>query len=278
MGIMWPTHVKCAIMISFDVDGETLWLGRDSQNALRPGVLSQGRYEAQLGIPLILDLLERHNVLATFFVPGWMADHHGDVIATIRAAGHEVGHHGYLHEWIEPALENSVRVVQEREVLSRGLKALARLGIIPVGYRAPGNWELTDTMLQLLTQNGFKYSSNMMDTIFPYIHAGQGSSRIVELPVHWFLDDVPFGLTSALQPRPISSPSALLEMWQWELDGMVQLGGLMTVAMHPQVTGRPSRLLVLDRFLAYAKELPVWFATGSEIADYALTHLTGGKA
>jgi len=46
--------------------------------------------------------------------------------------------------------------------------------------------------------------------------------------------------------------------------------------MHPQMTGRPSRLQVLAKFLNYAKQLPIWFAPGSELANYVL-YQTGGK-
>jgi hypothetical protein len=50
----------------------------------------------------------------------------------------------------------------------------------------------------------------------------------------------------------------------------------MILAMHPQVTGRPSRLQVLDKFLNYAKNLPAWFVVGSDLAYYVLSQ-TGGK-
>src|SRR5690554_5543125 len=94
---MWPEGKRCAVAFTFDFDAEELWIGEDPENAERPGVLSQGAYGAKVGVPRLLELLERHGVRATFFVPGRVAERHPDRVRQILAAGHEVGHHGYTH-------------------------------------------------------------------------------------------------------------------------------------------------------------------------------------
>ena len=93
----WPGGAPFAASITFDFDAEEVWLGEDPANANRPGVLSQGTYGPKVAIPLLLDLLDRHGVPATFYVPGGDAERHGDRVREILAAGHEVGHHGYTH-------------------------------------------------------------------------------------------------------------------------------------------------------------------------------------
>ena len=56
--IRWPNGAKCAVMLTFDFDAETLWLARDPENAKRPGMLSMGLYGARVGVPKILELTQ----------------------------------------------------------------------------------------------------------------------------------------------------------------------------------------------------------------------------
>src|SRR5438477_329438 len=85
-------------------------------------------------LPRILHLLERHNLPATFFVPGHTAFAYPDLVRRIAAAGHELGHHGFVHEPLSP-----LDAKREREILQLGLDALDRVaGVRPTGYRAPG--------------------------------------------------------------------------------------------------------------------------------------------
>jgi polysaccharide deacetylase len=85
------------VALTFDFDAEEVWIGEDPANAGRPGVLSQGTYGAKVAVPLILELLERHGVRATFFVPGRVGERHPGRVREILAAGHEVALHGYTH-------------------------------------------------------------------------------------------------------------------------------------------------------------------------------------
>src|SRR5262249_59357873 len=94
---MWPEGARCAASFTFDFDAEEVWIGENPANANRPGVLSQGTYGAKVAVPLILDLLARHQVQATFYITGRVAERHPARVAAIVAAGHEIAHHGYTH-------------------------------------------------------------------------------------------------------------------------------------------------------------------------------------
>ena len=132
-GVTWPGGAQCAAMFTFDFDAETLWLSRDPSNWKKPGTLSQGLYGAKVGVPKILELLEESGLRATFFVPGWTAEKHTARVEAILSAGHEVGHHGYLHEWPDPDDPEG-----EETALDRGLEALQKtVGVRPKGYRSP---------------------------------------------------------------------------------------------------------------------------------------------
>ena len=104
----------------------------------------------------------------------------------IVARGHEVAHHGYMHE--PPA---TLTREEEADVLDRGIEILSRLtGDAPAGYRSP-SWELSDHSLELLADRGFTYDSSLMGDDVPYL-VPVDDRTIVEIPVHWELDDAPY--------------------------------------------------------------------------------------
>jgi peptidoglycan-N-acetylglucosamine deacetylase len=72
-----------------------------------------------------------------------------DMCARVHAAGHEIGHHGYLHE--PPATLTRQR---EAAVLDRGIECVRRLtGAPPAGYRSP-SWDLPPHTVDLLLERG----------------------------------------------------------------------------------------------------------------------------
>jgi peptidoglycan/xylan/chitin deacetylase (PgdA/CDA1 family) len=264
LSLKWPGGARCAVMLSFDFDAESLWLSRDPENRFRPGTLSQGRYGAVVGVPKIIELLDQRELRATFFIPGWTVENHPGPSELILSRGHEVGHHGYLHEWI-----SHEHPEKEEEALQKGLEALkTRLGVTPRGYRSPA-WETTPNMMSLLTRYGFAYDSSMMDHINPYRHVlSDGKKGPVELPVSWSLDDAPFMMFSARTPRTIVSPDHLLSLWKAEFSEIRDWGGLFVLTMHPQFSGRPSRIALLRDLIVWMQSHgDVWFGTGGEIAD-----------
>ena len=205
---MWPQEKRCAVALTFDFDAEEVWIADDAANERRPGVLSQGSYGAKVGVPLIIELLARHHLAATFFVPGRVGERHPQRVREIIAAGHEVGLHGHTHR--NPS--ELSRPEEERE-LAQSLSVLRELGARPSGYRSP-SWDFSDATLDLLAEQGLLYSSNLMDDIRPYRHA----NGLVELPVQWLLDDAPhFWFDGrASWNKKICTPSEVRELWEGE--------------------------------------------------------------
>lgn len=235
------------ICLTLDVDAEAGVIGRDGANAARPVALSAGRYGPKTALPHILDLLDKHGVPATFFVPGWTADHYHDAIAECARRGHEVAHHGYHHT--RPDSFSTARA--ERDELERGIVAIERAtGCRPAGYRSPA-WELSPYTLRLLVDLGFQYSSNMMDADGPYLHQlDVEGGPLVELPVSWTLDDWPF-----FNARPETPPNRVGEIWSGEFAALyARPGAAFVLTMHPEVIGRPGRLDMLDRLVAHLRE------------------------
>lgn len=265
------------VLLTFDFDAVSLWLG--SMEARTPSAISRGEFGV-VGVRRILALLERYGIAATFFVPGHTAETYPDATREIVAAGHEIGHHGYLHE--NPlGLKSRER---ERAVLERGLDALDRIADVrPTGYRSPA-WDNSPYTVELLVEFGFTKSSLMGDDFTPYrcrvgdVHDPVGAYRfgsavdLVELPVSWILDDFPHFeyLRADQRVYPgLSAPSKVEEIWRAEFDYMVNEvpNGVFTLTMHPQVIGRGHRMVMLERLISYMQgNSDAQFATCQEVA------------
>src|ERR1700733_8508694 len=94
----WPSGKLAAVAWSFDVDAETALLSQDPQSRHRLAIMTHQMFGPLVGVPRILDVLRRKELKSTFFVPGYTAERYPDMVRQIVAAGHEIGHHGYLHE------------------------------------------------------------------------------------------------------------------------------------------------------------------------------------
>jgi peptidoglycan/xylan/chitin deacetylase (PgdA/CDA1 family) len=262
----WPHGHRCAVALTFDMDGETVPFVLDPANARRRlSLMSEAMYGPRVGMPRILDVLEANGLLGTFFVPGFTAELHVDLLKDVVARGHHLGHHGYLHE-----RPDSLSDEDEEAILVRGKEILRSIsGHDPIGYRSP-SWELKPTTPALLARHGFLYDSSLMGDDVPY-RVEAGDRDLIELPPQWILDDWPqFGF-SAFPPigNGIADPDKAFGVWSSEFAGLHRFGGLYVMTMHPFVSGRPSRILLLERLIEYMRSFPdVWFTTLEEIAQH----------
>ena len=217
-----------SVAITVDVDGL-------AGLACRPGGPWDGRLTSRSehefvwrGLERVAAVLACHDAKATFYVPGATIDENPSAFAELLAAGHEVAHHGYAH-----MPTHTLDAAGQREELERGIDALARIGVAPSGYRSPG-WELTPATLALLPELGFAWDSSLMGDERPY-----RVGPLVELPVNWRLDDVPYW-TALRDPRDV------LAIWTAEAD---HADGHLTCTIHPELTGRGHRLTLLEGLL-----------------------------
>ena len=253
------------LMLTFDLDAETMWTARDPAYAKRPILMSQGAYGWKVGMPRVLKLLERYGVHATFFIPGWVAERNEALVKDVVARGHEVAHHSYSHRWIV-----NITPEEEREEMERGMEVLTRItGYRPRGWRSPAA-EFSDITLDLIKEYGFDYSSNFFDDDSPYLlEIGGQRTNIVELPFRWVLDDAPFWQYSIVLPgRTLQAPSAVLEAWKSEFDVLYAEDRMMMLGMHPEMIGQPSRIKVLEGLIEHALAHPnVWIDRCDRITD-----------
>ena len=141
---------------------------------------------------LLLDILARHKVRATFFVLGWVARKHPEIVRQIVASGHELASHGMSHRLIYSQTPEEFR----RE--TRDAKALLEdLGQRPVvGYRA-ATYSITSRSLwalDVLCEEGFQYDSSIFPMRHdrygipdaepkPHVLTTPGGGRLVEFPI-----------------------------------------------------------------------------------------------
>src|SRR5579875_3156011 len=139
MPIVLPQGKRCAVCVSIDTDCWSIMLrmravGLVGEGTYGPINFTRGEFGATVGIPRIMEVLDKYNVSATWFTPGVIADTYPHVIKEIAARGHEIGHHGYFQEC--PGWMNEK---EERESFERGITAIENAtGQRPLVYKVPG--------------------------------------------------------------------------------------------------------------------------------------------
>ena len=266
MAYRWSENRRCAAVLSFDVDGESGILAIDPKMSQRLSAIAWARYGPKTGVPRILEMLAKQEVRATFFVPGYTAELYPDSIKRISDEGHEIGVHGYLHEKV-----SDLDSIQEEAALVKTCNILEKLtGKRPVGYRSP-LWDVNQRTPELLVNHGMIYDSSLMDDDFPYtISTKKGD--LVEIPPHWTNDDweqFAFHMDPAIGSGVIETCQKALQLWKEEVEGMHHYGGAFILTMHPELIGRPARVLMLEKLIEYMRSLDgVWLTTCEEIAHH----------
>lgn len=269
---LWPGRNRSAVALAFDLDGPTGDAMLDGSLRHNPRYFTEGAYGPYRALPRLLDLLARHDLPATFFIPTWVVENWTDACAAILKAGHEVAYHGHHHEYfrdLTPARQLAV-MQRSQEVFK------SRLGVDSCGFRTPsGDW--TAETPALLRGFGVRYSSSMRGEDRPYFHpAPEGEVPLVELPARWDMDDYTALALFEDPPFPggqdrISDYRSVQANWCAEFEGYHAEGLFWTTILHPKVSAKPARLAILDGlFSAIRRHDDVWATTLGEVADWTL--------
>ena len=237
-----------------------------------------------------LKLFKDNDITTTWFIPGHSIETFPDQMKAVAEAGHEVGIHGYSHE-------NPISMTPEQEaaVLDKSIELITELtGKKPTGYVAPW-WEFSSITTELLLERGIKYDHSLMhDDFHPYyvrkedtwtkIDYSKRASEwmkplvrgtetdLIEIPANWYLDDLPpmMFIKAAPNSHGFVNPRDLEQMWKDQFDWVYRENqyAVFTMTIHPDVSGRPQVLLMLERLITYMKgKAGVRFMTFDQIAD-----------
>lgn len=262
----WPDNKRIALLLSFDIDAETLWLTRNDINERHLVHMSRGLYATKQGLPRILKMLVEEGLKATFFTTAYTAEIHPEIIQYIAAQGHEIGYHGYLHE-VKDTYEEENALMDKVDAIFRSLT-----GKRPVGVRMPDGI-LHDFHKQLWLDRGCIYSSNWRNNDGPFLLQIDGKEiPIVELPKDGIVDDTSYDMYTLQHPEHyyLRSGREMVQIWQDEFDGLADEGRIINFVMHPQFIGRPGYVRALRSFIHYAKENGAWITTDEACAKHVL--------
>jgi peptidoglycan/xylan/chitin deacetylase (PgdA/CDA1 family) len=260
----WPDGARVAVLLSFDVDNETVYGLRDGEVSVGP--LSEGQYGHRRALPRVLELLDEEDVPASFFFPAWSLKIAPEQALWIqeREEGHEIAVHGWIHE------RNTLLDAEtERRLLEQAVATVTEIsGQRPRGYRAP-SWNFSPNTLGIVRDLGFLYESSLMADDRPYELLQDGEpTGLLELPVSWILDDAPL-----LNPQGVrySSPRELMQVWIDEFERAWEEGTMFLLTMHPHRIGYRSRIVALAGLIEHIKtRTGVWFATHEDAARYVI--------
>ncbi len=272
-----------------DVDAVAGWLGsyggEDS-----PDDISRGLFAGEVGSLRLLKLFERFGIKTTWFIPGHSIETFPEQMQAVVEAGHEVGIHGYSHE-------NPIEMTPEQEeaVLDKCIDLVTKLsGRRPTGYVAPW-WEFSPVSNELLLKKGIKYDHSLMHKDFEpyYVRVGDTWTKIdyskqpgdwmkplvrgqetdlIEIPASWHLDDLPpmMFVKKAPNSHGFVNPHDIEQLWRDQFDWVYREYdyAVFPITIHPDVSGRPQVLMMLERLYGYMIRHPgVKFVTMDAIAD-----------
>lgn len=275
MPLRLPEGKTLAVSIGSDFDAHSVWMG--TFNSVSQSHLSRGEFGAVVGVPRLLKLFADHDIHTTWCTPTHTLQTFPQQCDDVLVAGHEIAAHGVYHETI-----TRLDPVEERRLLELQIAQHERLlGTRPRGYRSPA-WDLTVHTLDLLDEYGFDWDSSLMGRDFACyrprtvltIDQENGNtfgppSRLLEIPVSWYLDDFP-ALENLPRTVGMQSTDVLAQRWTDTFDFAYQRcpGGVFALTVHPQTIARAHAFVMFEKFLAHvAGHSGIWFATLSQIAD-----------
>lgn len=259
----WPGGARFAVALSFDTDHEIATL---AGGAHAPGRLAMGERGRRVGVPRVLDVLARHDVPASFYVPAVGALVDREEVRRIVDGGHEIGLHGWMHY-----PNNRLDRATERQKMLRAREVLEKVsGTEIVGHRS-ANFDMSPHTIELVIELGLEYDSSMMadDSCYELTIDGGQPTGVVEVPVEWVRDDAVYLAFNRAGARPYTPPEDVYEIFRLELEAAAEEGDVFELLMHPHIIGYRSRVWIMDRIIRDAKALGgVWFATHAEVARW----------
>ena len=216
-------------------------------------------YGSRAGLWRLLRLFRERRVPVTIFGTAMALERHPDAVEAMLEDGHELASHGW--RWVS---YQQIDEATEREHVARAAESLRRLT-----GKAPEGWytgrDSPNTRRLVVEHGGFVYDSDVYNDDLPYWTRVLGKPHLI----------VPYGLVvndaRYVVGQGFGSPEHFFETAKAHLDRLRDDGDdvprMMSVGMHPRISGNPARSDGLARFIEYGQSLgDVWFARRIDIA------------
>ncbi|KAF4554632.1 Hypothetical protein D9617_4g003870 [Elsinoe fawcettii] len=283
-----PKKIQCCI--SVDIDAVAGWLGsyggEDSTSDI-----SRGRscmFAGTVGVRRMLRLFNKHNIKTTWFIPGHSLETFPEECRMIADSGHEIGLHGYSHE--NP---RSMTLEQQTVVMDKCYRLIQDFqGRPPRGIVAPW-WEASKEGAELMLKYGLEYDHSFSHhDSQPYWLRTGDEWDVIDFTKHpdTWMNPLRKALYHANKRVSWVDTSTVEKIWREHFDFYVReikeqeaqpdpviygvgngdVGGVFAVTTHPDVSGHPHGLLMVERMIEYInsqKDIEVEWVTMEQVCD-----------
>jgi peptidoglycan/xylan/chitin deacetylase (PgdA/CDA1 family) len=272
--VRWPDNKIIAVHIYIAQEwwGRDFWPGPDK--VLDIGNLSQEEnYNFDVGIWRALDLLDRYELKATFFLSGAGAKYQPEVIREVKQRGHEVAGHSYYQS------RNAARMdpEEEKEDIVKTTAILESVsGERPRGWINPAAG-CSERTFEFLVEQGYVWNADLRDDDLPY-GIKVKDKILIEIPHRtmttndfaWFSGRL--GIDSPIKAQ--RGPREAVEFFRDTFDCYYETAKRegaqsLTFGIHPFISCWPDRIVAIERMIAYMKGFPdVWLTTYGNLARW----------
>ncbi|KAK2809376.1 hypothetical protein FQN50_003835 [Emmonsiellopsis sp. PD_5] len=237
-----------------------------------PTNVSRGVFGATVGVDRLLNLWDRYNIKATWFAPAHTVESFPNQLAKVRDAGHEIGLHGYAHEYV-----SDLSLQEQRAILERSIEILTKFtGSKPLGFAAPG-WRTSKELIPLLEEYGIMYDHSFMHhDVQPYF-APVSSAGWIETDMNQPAELWMRPMTK-IRPRFVDT-HVVEKLWMEQFDFAYREYDefIFPMSIHPQVSGNPQVILMHERIIEYINkhEGVEWMTFGEMAKEFRDGNIPG---
>lgn len=279
--VAWPKKARVAVsfVLNYEEGSESNILDGDrfSEGYLHdlPGVLplenarhlsveSLFEYGSRAGIWRLLDLFEQYRIPVTIFATGQALERNPALIQALKNSSHEIAGHGY--RWIN---YQDVSPEVEKEHIVKTLTLIKTL----TGKQVKGWYasRKSPNTRQLLVEAGLQYDSDSYADDLPYWIKVADKNHLI-IPYALDTNDLKYTTSPGW-----SSGHDFLTYLKNTFNTLYREGAshpkMMSIGLHPRLSGRPGRCEVLKQFIEYIQgHLQVWICRREEIAHHWMTN------
>jgi peptidoglycan-N-acetylglucosamine deacetylase len=267
--VRWPNGSRCCFTVTVDLSVARSAQGIRAEDLTHPDAY----FAAHDGLELLVALLRRFNIKATFAVPAVIAQLRAERLPDLLADGHEIAGNGLKHEDISGFTkpEEKARLDLATDILTRVI------GQRPAGWFCLPRQDdpfaggtISPNTMDLLIDAGYEYMGNGLADDVPHYWVTDFASRraLLTLPYYYHFDDQWF-LLFPRRGTGLEHADDMFRNWRAEFNAQYKRGRQFSMVLHPGMVGWAHRLQLLEEFLVHVRGFPgVWNPCSAECAKY----------